>query len=101
MVFSTMRPCSTSRSILPIRAAAATHVFGLFALIGKRFAPRLRNLKDRQFHPFVRGDNYPLIKRHIGGVLDVSLIREHWDELLRLTATISGRQFDQNVAARN
>lgn len=31
---------------------ASDHVFGLFALIGKRFAPRLRNLKDRKFHTF-------------------------------------------------
>jgi TnpA family transposase len=29
---------------------ASDHVFGLFALIGNRFAPRLRNLKDRKFH---------------------------------------------------
>jgi len=29
---------------------ASDHVFGLFVLIGKRFAPRLRNLKDRKFH---------------------------------------------------
>ncbi|MDI7924858.1 Tn3 family transposase [Rhizobiaceae bacterium n36] len=29
---------------------ASDHIFGLFALIGKRFASRLRNLKDRNFH---------------------------------------------------
>lgn len=29
---------------------ASDHVFGLFALVGKRFAPRLRNLTDRKFH---------------------------------------------------
>lgn len=28
---------------------ASDHVFGLFTLIGKRFSPRLRNLKDRKF----------------------------------------------------
>src|SRR3546814_20761790 len=27
---------------------ASDHIFGLFALIGKRFSPRLRNLKDRK-----------------------------------------------------
>ncbi len=29
---------------------ASDHNFGLFVLIGERFAPRLRNLKDRKFH---------------------------------------------------
>ena len=36
---------------------ASDHVFALFALIGKRFAPRLRNLKDRKFHTFEKADN--------------------------------------------
>jgi TnpA family transposase len=31
---------------------SSDHVFGLFALLGRRFAPRLRNLKDRKFHAF-------------------------------------------------
>lgn len=31
---------------------ASDHVFALFALIGKRFAPRLRNIKDRNFQTF-------------------------------------------------
>lgn len=35
---------------------ASDHVFALFALIGKRFAPRLRNLKDRKFHTFEKVD---------------------------------------------
>ena len=40
---------------------ASDHIFGLFALIGKRFAPRLRNLKDRKFHTFEKGDAYPAL----------------------------------------
>jgi TnpA family transposase len=31
---------------------ASDHVFGHFALTGRRFAPRLRNLKDRKLHTF-------------------------------------------------
>jgi TnpA family transposase len=45
---------------------ASDHVFGLFAPIGKRFAPRLRNLKDRKFHTFEKGDAYPALSNHIG-----------------------------------
>ena len=35
---------------------SSDHVFGLFALLGKRFAPRLRNLKDRKFHAFNKSE---------------------------------------------
>lgn len=38
---------------------ASDHVFGLFALIGKRFAPRLRNLKDRKFRTFSEAMSAP------------------------------------------
>jgi hypothetical protein len=45
---------------------ASDHIFGLFALIGKRFSPRLRNLKDRKFHMFEKSDAYPALSNHIG-----------------------------------
>lgn len=45
---------------------ASDHVFALFALIAKRFAPRLRNIKDRKFHIFERADSYPALAHHIG-----------------------------------
>jgi TnpA family transposase len=73
-----------SRSILPILAALA-----LFALIGKRFAPRLRNLKDRKFHTFEKADVYPALANHIGVPINTALILEHWDDLLHLAASIT------------
>jgi TnpA family transposase len=70
---------------------ASDHVFALFALIGKRFAPRLRNIKDRKFHTFEKGDAYPALANHIGAPINTALILEHWDELLRLAASITTR----------
>lgn len=70
---------------------ASDHVFGLFALIGKRFAPRLRNLKDRKFHTFEKGDAYPALSNHIGAPINTTLILDHWDDLLHLAASISTR----------
>ncbi len=70
---------------------ASDHVFGLFALIGKRFAPRLRNLKSRSFHTIDKPDNYPLLKKHIGQQINTALIRECWDELLRMGVSMSER----------
>ncbi len=70
---------------------ASDHVFALFALIGKRFAPRLRNIKDRKFHTFEKADAYPALANHIGTPINTALIMEHWDELLRLAASIMSR----------
>lgn len=70
---------------------ASDHVFALFCLIGKRFAPRLRNIKDRKFHTFEKADSYPTLANHIGAPINTTLIMEHWDELLRLAASISTR----------
>ena len=70
---------------------ASDHVFALFLLIGKRFAPRLRNLKDRSFHAFEKADAYPALKEHIGTPVNAALILECWDEILHLAASISTR----------
>ena len=70
---------------------ASDHVFGLFALIGKRFAPRLRNLKDRKFHTFEKSDTYPALSNHIGAPINATLILDHWDDLLHLAASITTR----------
>lgn len=70
---------------------ASDHVFGLFALIGKRFAPRLRNLKDRRFHTFEKGEAYPALTNHIGAPINTALILDHWDDLLHLAASITTR----------
>ena len=70
---------------------ASDHVFGLFALIGKRFAPPLRNLKDRKFHTFEKGDAYPALINHIGAPINTALIIDHWDDLLHLAASITTR----------
>jgi TnpA family transposase len=70
---------------------ASDHVFALFALIGKRFAPRLRNIKDRKFHTFEKADAYPALANHIGAPINMALILEHWDDLLHLAASIITR----------
>src|SRR5271163_4856796 len=49
---------------------ASDHVFSLFALGGKRVAPRLRDLKDWRLHTFEGADVYPTLKHHIGDRID-------------------------------
>ncbi len=69
-------------------AGFTDHVFGLMHLLGFRFAPRLRDLADKRL--YIHGDakQYPTLTGMIGGSVNVKHIRAHWDDILRLAASI-------------
>ena len=63
-------------------------VFGMCHLLGFRFAPRLRDLGDRKLYPIEKTSSYPDLSLLMGGAVNVKQITDHWDELLRLTASL-------------
>lgn len=69
-------------------AGFTDHLFVLTHLLGFRFAPRIRDLADKRL--YIHGDAklYPLLSGLIGGNVNVKHIRAHWDEILRLAASI-------------
>ncbi|MCF8506810.1 MAG: Tn3 family transposase [Caulobacter sp.] len=64
------------------------HVFALMHLLGFRFAPRIRGLKGRRLYSADAVSAYPTLEPMLSGRLDINLIRAHWDEILRLAASI-------------
>ncbi|WP_286829265.1 MULTISPECIES: Tn3 family transposase [Kordiimonas] len=70
---------------------ASDHVFGLFCLLGKRFAPRLRDLKGRKFHTIEDAGSYPFLRQHIGHRVNIPLVRENWNDLLHLAVSLDER----------
>ncbi|GAB3308594.1 Tn3 family transposase [Hymenobacter tenuis] len=80
-------------SLDPREIMADTHgysdvVFGLFALLGYRFSPRLADLADQRFWRLQKDDDYgPLnaLSRH---VVNSRLLIEHWDDMLRLAGSL-------------
>lgn len=64
------------------------HVFGLCHLLGFRFAPRIRDLADRRLYLAEGLADTPTLKPMIGGGINFRLIQDHWDDLLRLAASI-------------
>ncbi len=64
------------------------HVFGLLALLGFRFAPRIPNLRDRRLYAFGTAKNWPTLEPFIAGRVNTALIRDHWDDLLRLASSV-------------
>ena len=69
-------------------AGATDHVFGLCHLLGFRFAPRIKDLKDRKLYTINRPSTYPLLEPLIGDMIETTAITNQWAELMRLKASI-------------
>jgi TnpA family transposase len=66
-------------------------VFGLCYLLGFAFMPRIRDLADQQLYRIDRDAVYPNLSGIFRGGVDVSLIREQWDQLARVAASLKNR----------
>lgn len=67
---------------------ATDHVFALCRMLGFRFCPRLRDFPDRRMACIEAPGQYPSLKPLMGGRVKVNVIREHWDEIVRLVASL-------------
>jgi TnpA family transposase len=63
------------------------HVFGLCALLGFRFAPRIRDLPDKRLYVPAAAGPWPTLKPLIARKIKVELIAAAWPELRRLVAS--------------
>lgn len=64
------------------------HVFGLCHLFGFRFAPRIRDIKERKLYLLPDQKAPESLKPIVGGIIDAEHVAAHWDELLRLATSI-------------
>jgi TnpA family transposase len=69
-------------------AGAIDQVFGLCHLLGFRFAPRIRDLADRRLYIVGARAAYKALDPIIGGTINLGVIAENWEEILRLAASI-------------
>jgi TnpA family transposase len=81
-------------------AGAIDHVFGLCHLLGIRFAPRIRDLADRRLYIVGARTAYKALDPVIGGVIDLRVITDNWDEILRLAASIKAGTVAPSVILR-
>ena len=84
-------------TILQIREHSSdTHgfteqLFGLCALLGLSFMPRLKDLSDQVLYRASRHANYGTLQPLFRGVVDTGLIIEQWDQLVRIAASLKDR----------
>lgn len=69
-------------------AGFTDHVFGLCHLLGFRFAPRIRNVRDTKLFSIEKPSSYSTLTPLIGGTVNTKQIAAHWDEILRLATSI-------------
>jgi len=70
------------------KAGFTDHVFALMHLLGFRFAPRIRDLKDTKLFVPEKRNSHAALTALIGGAINIRQIRTHWDEILRLATSI-------------
>jgi TnpA family transposase len=99
---------------LPIRthivdtAGCTDQVFGLCYLLGFTFMPRLKNLATRRlFKPvgspeegLFGSQSYPQLDALVSATVDLNLIAEQWEGLVRVAAALKNRIVSANVIAR-
>ncbi len=56
--------------------------------LGIRFCPRLRDFPDRRLASVEPPSRYPALKGMMGKRIKVALIREHWNDMVRLIASL-------------
>ena len=64
------------------------HVFALAHVLGIRFAPRIPNLAERRLYASGSASTWPALARFIAGCPDEKAIIAHWDDMLRLAASV-------------
>ena len=67
---------------------ASDHVFALCRMLGFRFCSRLRGFPDRRMASIEAPGHYPSLKPFMGARVKVDVIREDWDDIIRLVASI-------------
>lgn len=69
-------------------AGYTEQVFGLCFLLGFRFAPRIRDLGETRLYPPNLPSTYPNLESIMARRINSGLIRDHWNDLVRLAVSI-------------
>ncbi|MGX1500808.1 TnpA family transposase [Labrenzia sp. MBR-25] len=76
------------------------HMFALCAMLGFRFCPRLRDFADRRLIPIAQPSSYGSIAPLLGKRVRTDIIREHWNGVVRLVASLKSGHVAPSVILR-
>lgn len=64
------------------------HIFALCRLLGYKFMPRIKNLKDQTLYRIDKNKDYGEIDALLRKTVDMELIKEQWEPMLRVVASL-------------
>ncbi|RDL47948.1 hypothetical protein BLJAPNOD_05174 [Ensifer sp. M14] len=67
--------------------AFTDHVFAAYAILGYRFAPRIRDLPSKRLYAFNPSSAPDQLRSMIGGKIIQAMIERNWPDVLRIDAT--------------
>ncbi len=78
-------------------AGYTDQIFGLTHLLGFKFAPRIRDLSDSKLFILEKAGNYPKLKSILRGQINIKIIKENYDDVLRLAHSIKKEQSQHHL----
>ncbi|HBI2046975.1 TPA: Tn3 family transposase [Enterococcus faecalis] len=82
------------KQIMTDTAGYSDLVFGLFGLLGYQFSPRIANSHKTKLWRIDKDANYGELTDFTKNNLNINLIEEHWDDILRVGASLkSGKVY--------
>jgi TnpA family transposase len=76
------------------------HLFALCHLLGIEFMPRIKDLPDQQLYKLNRDRHYGSLDELFHGTVDWSLIREQWDQMVRVVVALKNRNAPPEVVVQ-
>lgn len=76
---------------------ATEHIFGLCYLLGYAFMPRFKDIGDQKLYKFEREIPCGRIEPIFDGAIELGIIREQWDALVRIAASLRSRTSPAHV----
>lgn len=64
------------------------HIFAICHLLGFRFAPRIRDLKDKRLYTIPEMDIPSALQPLVAGQVNLKAINNYWEDILRLATSI-------------
>lgn len=76
------------------------HLFGLCYLLGYSFMPRIKDLADQQLYKIDGGVTYGELASLLNRRVHTDLIREQWDQLVRVIASLRNRTAPAHIIVK-
>lgn len=77
------------REVMTDTAGYSDMIFGLFALLGYKFSPRISDMGSSKLWRFDKDKNYGILNNLSKGKIKEDLILKYWDDMLRVAGSLS------------